>query len=89
VRLQEAADYGSHRIRINAALPRIIQTPEVGWLADDPTLSAYFRELRERFLIGRFGQSGEVGGTVKWLLLDAASFVSGASISVDGGYLAI
>jgi NAD(P)-dependent dehydrogenase (short-subunit alcohol dehydrogenase family) len=40
-------------------------------------------------LVWHFGQPSEVGEAVKWLLSDAASFVTGASISVDGGYLAI
>jgi NAD(P)-dependent dehydrogenase (short-subunit alcohol dehydrogenase family) len=84
-----AADYGPHRIRVNAVLPGIIQTQMIGRLADDPIFSAYFNKLRDRHPIGRFGQPSEVGETVKWLLSDAASFVTGASISVDGGYLAI
>ncbi len=84
-----AADYGSQRIRVNAVLPGIIETQMVGRLADDPTFSAFFGKLKDRHPIGRFGQPSEVGETVKWLLSDAASFVTGASISVDGGYLAI
>jgi NAD(P)-dependent dehydrogenase (short-subunit alcohol dehydrogenase family) len=84
-----AADYGAQRIRINAVLPGIIQTQMVGRLADDPNFAAYFSKLRDRHPIGHFGQPSEVGEAVKWLLSDAASFVTGASISVDGGYLAI
>ena len=61
----------------------------VGRLAEDPNFAAYFSKLRDRHPIGRFGQPSELGETVKWLLSDAASFVTGASIAVDGGYLAI
>ncbi len=84
-----AADYGARGIRVNAVLPGIIQTQMITRLADDPTFAAFFDKLRDRHPIGHFGQPSEVGETVKWLLSDAASFVTGASISVDGGYLAI
>ena len=84
-----AADYGADKIRVNAVLPGIIETQMVARLATDPNFAAYFDKLRERHPIGHFGQPAEVGETVKWLLSDAASFVTGASISVDGGYLAI
>ena len=56
---------------------------------EHPSFSAYFEKLLEHHPIGRFGQPAEVGETVKWLLSDAASFVTGAMISVDGGYRAI
>ena len=84
-----AADYGPDNIRVNAVLPGIIQTAMVGRLVGDPNFAAHFNKLRDRHPIGRFGQPSEVGETVKWLLSDAASFVTGASLSVDGGYLAI
>lgn len=84
-----AADYGPDKIRVNAVLPGIIRTEMVGRLAKDPQFAGYFDKLRDRHPIGRFGNPDEVGETVKWLLSDASSFVTGAAISVDGGYLAI
>ena len=41
-----------------------------------------------RYPVGRFGQAREVGDAVAWLLSDAASFITGAAIPVDGGFLA-
>jgi NAD(P)-dependent dehydrogenase (short-subunit alcohol dehydrogenase family) len=35
----------------------------------------------------RFGEPSEIGDAVVWLLSDQASFVNGAAIAVDGGYL--
>ena len=83
------ADYGAKGIRINAILPGITRTPMIARLSDDPQLSEVFDKLRSRHSMGRFGEPGEIGEGVKWLLSDAASFVNGAAIAVDGGYLSI
>jgi NAD(P)-dependent dehydrogenase (short-subunit alcohol dehydrogenase family) len=83
-----AVEYGAHAIRVNAVLPGVIETPMLARVAADPAFSAYFEKLRKRNPAGRFGQPSEVGEAVAWLLSDAASFVTGASISVDGGELA-
>lgn len=84
-----AADYGPHKIRVNTVLPGIIKTPMVGRLIGDPTFSAFFDRLLARHPIGRFGEPAEIGNAVRWLLSDDASFVTGAAICVDGGYLAV
>jgi len=39
-------------------------------------------------LVGRVGSPEEIGEGVVWLLSDAASFVTGHALSIDGGYLA-
>jgi NAD(P)-dependent dehydrogenase (short-subunit alcohol dehydrogenase family) len=84
-----AADYGSLGIRVNAVLPGIILTPMIARLSDDPTFKVMFDKARERHPIGRFGQPSEIGEAVKWLLSDDASFMNGAAVACDGGYLAI
>lgn len=83
------ADYGARGVRVNAVLPGIIETPMIARLSADPNFSAMFERLRARHPIGRFGQPSEIGEAVLWLLSDAASFVNGAAIAVDGGYLSI
>lgn len=83
------ADYGPHGVRVNAILPGITRTPMITRLSEDPQLSAVFDKLRSRHSMGRFGEPSEIGEGVKWLLSDAASFVNGAAIAVDGGYLSI
>lgn len=82
-----AADFGARGIRVNAVLPGIIRTPMIARLADDPQFNAFFGRLKERHPIGRFGQPEEIGEAVKWLLSDHASFMNGAAMAVDGGYL--
>jgi NAD(P)-dependent dehydrogenase (short-subunit alcohol dehydrogenase family) len=83
------ADYGARGVRVNAVLPGIIETPMIARLSSDPDFSAMFDRLRARHPIGRFGQPSEVGEAVAWLLSDAASFMNGAAIACDGGYLAV
>jgi NAD(P)-dependent dehydrogenase (short-subunit alcohol dehydrogenase family) len=83
-----AIEYGAQGIRVNAVLPGIIETPMLARAAVDPGVAAYLEMLRTRNPAGRFGQPSEVGEAVAWLLSDSASFVMGASISVDGGTLA-
>jgi NAD(P)-dependent dehydrogenase (short-subunit alcohol dehydrogenase family) len=83
-----AVEYGAKGIRVNAVLPGIIETPMLARAASDPGVAAYLEMLRTRNPAGRFGSPSEVGEAVAWLLSDSASFVMGASISVDGGTLA-
>jgi NAD(P)-dependent dehydrogenase (short-subunit alcohol dehydrogenase family) len=83
-----AVEGGAQQIRVNAVLPGAIETPMVERAAADPAFSAYLEQLRQRYPVGRFGQPREVGDAVTWLLSDAASFITGAAIPVDGGFLA-
>jgi NAD(P)-dependent dehydrogenase (short-subunit alcohol dehydrogenase family) len=83
-----AVEGGPHKIRVNAVLPGAIETPMVARAAADEAFSAYLAKLRERYPLGRFGEPREVGDAVAWLLSDAASFITGTAICVDGGFLA-
>jgi NAD(P)-dependent dehydrogenase (short-subunit alcohol dehydrogenase family) len=58
-------------------------------LSENPQLSEVFGRLRMRHSMGRFGEPSEIGESVAWLLSRHASFVNGAAIAVDGGYLSI
>ena len=82
-----ALDYATHGIRINAVLPGGTQTPMLTSATEtDPTLEAALVAVHP---MKRFGQPGEISTAIKWLLSDEASFVTGASLAVDGGMLAI
>ena len=83
------AEYGSRGIRVNAVLPGIVRTPMIARLTEDARFSAFFAKLKDRHSIGRFGEPSEIGEAVKWLLSDAASFMNGAAMTVDGGYLSV
>jgi NAD(P)-dependent dehydrogenase (short-subunit alcohol dehydrogenase family) len=83
------AEYGSRGIRVNAVLPGIVRTPMIARLTEDARFSAFFGKLKDRHPIGRFGEPSEIGEAVKWLISDAASFMNGAAMTVDGGYLSV
>ncbi len=83
------ADYGTQGIRVNAILPGITNTPMIKRLSEDPQLSEVFGRLRSRHSMGRFGEPNEIGESVAWLLSPYASFMNGAALAVDGGYLSI
>jgi NAD(P)-dependent dehydrogenase (short-subunit alcohol dehydrogenase family) len=81
-----ALEYARAGLRINAVCPGVIDTPLVQrHVARRP-------ELREQLVaaepVGRLGTPEEVAAAVVWLCSDAASFVTGTAVPVDGGYLA-
>jgi NAD(P)-dependent dehydrogenase (short-subunit alcohol dehydrogenase family) len=87
-----AADLSPRGIRVNAVLPGAIETPMMSRVHEGPQYAALVKKMdsvRERHPIGRFGRPAEVGEAAKWLMSDAASFVTGATLAVDGGYLAV
>ena len=81
-----AVDYSAKGVRVNVVLPGAIETPMfLNALKDHPTLRQIVDSAHP---IGRIGQPSEIAEAVAWLLSDAASFVTGASIAIDGGYTA-
>lgn len=84
-----AVDGGPLGIRVNAILPGIVNTPMVRRLTEDPVHAAVFDQLKLRHVLARFAEPAEIAQSVKWLLSDAASFITGSAINVDGGYTAV
>jgi NAD(P)-dependent dehydrogenase (short-subunit alcohol dehydrogenase family) len=82
-----AAEYGRLGIRVNAVCPAVIRTPmltrviEAG-IADEAAITRLHP-------IGRIGEVEEIAHAVQWLCSDAASFVTGHLLLVDGGYTAV
>lgn len=78
-----ALDYAQSNIRINAVCPGIIDTPMM------ERFSGATAEGRQAVIaqepVGRMGRPEEIAATVVWLCSDAASFVVGSAIVVDGG----
>jgi NAD(P)-dependent dehydrogenase (short-subunit alcohol dehydrogenase family) len=81
-----ALEYATAGIRINCVCPGYIHTPLVeGLLTNQPEMEA---QIVARHPVGRMGQPEEIAEAVVWLCSDAASFVTGHTMTVDGGYVA-
>ena len=81
-----ALEYAKSGIRVNAVCPGLIQTPMVERItADQPQLG---EALVAAEPVGRTGKPEEIAESVVWLSSDAASFVTGHAMSVDGGFVA-
>ena len=72
-------------IRVNCLCPGFIRTPLTAALSAQPELEA---QLVDRHPMGRLGEAHEVARCALFLVSDDASFVTGAVLAVDGGYLA-
>ena len=83
-----AVEYGPQNIRVNAILPGLIETDIFKRTIQDARFAAKMEQFRNRHAMKRFGQPDEVGRAAEWLLSDSSSFVTGASLAVDGGFLA-
>ncbi|HEY7077305.1 MAG TPA: glucose 1-dehydrogenase [Solirubrobacteraceae bacterium] len=80
-----AVEYAPHGIRVNAVCPGAIDTPMM-----DETFARFagFREALIGFVpMGRMGTADEVAGAIAWLCSDAASFVTGDALTIEGGLL--
>jgi NAD(P)-dependent dehydrogenase (short-subunit alcohol dehydrogenase family) len=81
-----ALEYSAQGIRINAVNPAVIDTEMVDRLADGMNMKK--DDLTAFHPIGRIGRVQEVAEAVLWLCSDKASFVTGHSLIVDGGFTA-
>lgn len=72
-------------IRINAVCPAVIETPMAERAFADPATNKFVLGLHP---LGRFGKPMEIAEAVLWMCSDRASFMTGHSIVLDGGFLA-
>src|SRR5207245_410767 len=85
-RIVAALDYASQNIRVNAVCPGIIATPMMNRFTGG-TAEGEQRVIAQE-PIGRMGKPEEIAATVVWLCSDAAAFVVGHAMVVDGGQTA-
>lgn len=82
-----AVEFGARNVRVNSVLPGIVETDLISRLAEQPEFKAFLGRAKDRHVMGRFPTPREIGEAVAWLLSDHASFINGAAMPVDGGYL--
>jgi meso-butanediol dehydrogenase/(S,S)-butanediol dehydrogenase/diacetyl reductase len=79
-------DHAPDKVRVNCILPGAIRTPLYeNFIRDNPGVD----DQADQHAMNRIGEPEEVGAVAMFLLSDAASFVTGAIVPVDGGYSAV
>ena len=81
-----AIDYGRLGIRCNSICPGFIETPLFNSVMDN--MPEFKADIRKQIKLGRFGAAEEIAGAACFLASDDASYVTGQSLVVDGGYTA-
>jgi gluconate 5-dehydrogenase len=82
---QWATEWAKHGITVNAIAPTFVDTPQVAMLLDDPAFKA---GVVGRIPLGRVGGTSDLTGAVVFFCSDAASFVTGQILGIDGGLTA-
>ncbi|MEN5084112.1 2-dehydro-3-deoxy-D-gluconate 5-dehydrogenase KduD [Bosea sp. TWI1241] len=80
-----ANEWAPHGINVNAIAPGYVETNNTQALREDPARSA---AILARIPAGRWGNPSDIGGAAVFLASDAAAYVHGAILPVDGGWLA-
>lgn len=81
-----AADLGIDGIRVNAIAPGVIVTPMTDVTRSDPQR---LEKFMVRIPLGRLGEGHEIAGAAVFLASDLATYVTGVTLPVDGGILAV
>lgn len=82
---QWATEWAKHRINVNAISPTFVDTPQVATLLGDPKFKA---GIVSRIPMGRVGTTDDIIGPAIFLCSDAAQFVTGQILGIDGGLTA-
>lgn len=80
-----ASELGPQGVRANAVAPGVVETPLTEQIKAQPQ---WYQAYAEKSALGRWSQPSELVGAVIFLVSDAASFVTGSLLYVDGGWTA-
>jgi NAD(P)-dependent dehydrogenase (short-subunit alcohol dehydrogenase family) len=83
-----AVEWADSGIRVNAVAPGTIRTERVRRLPDEPGGTEYLAAIERMHPMGRLGEPEGVAAAIAFLASPEASFITGAILPVDGGYLA-
>jgi NAD(P)-dependent dehydrogenase (short-subunit alcohol dehydrogenase family) len=82
-----ALEYATRGVRVNAVCPGMIQTPMSDKMIAEGQGEELNAMLKAYVPMARMGRPEEIADAVLWLCSSAASYVTGQSISIDGGYV--
>lgn len=80
---RRAIEWGPLGVRINAIVPGMTETPMVQTIREDPEMGAFVDRLP--IPLGRAGTAEEMAGVIAFMLSEAASYITGMMLWVDGG----
>lgn len=83
-----AMDYGRKGVRCNAICPGFIETPMFDDIMNDSSMTEVRASIQNQVKLGRFGKPEEIAAAANFLASDDASYITGHSLVVDGGYTA-
>ncbi len=81
-----AAELGPNGVRVNALAPGVVETPLTEQIKNVPE---WYEAYATKSALGRWSQPIEMAGPIVYLASEAASFVTGSLLVVDGGWLAV
>lgn len=81
-----AAEFGPQGVRVNAVAPGVVETPLTAQIKANPQ---WYDAYANKSALGRWSRPEELAGAVVYLASDAASYVTGSVLTVDGGWTAI
>ena len=84
-----ALDHATSQVRINCICPGRVETPWVqARLAEYPDPAKAYEDMKSTQALGRMGEPSEIAAAALYLASDEASFVTGSSLVIDGGWSA-
>lgn len=81
-----ASEFSPEGVRVNAVAPGVVATPLTQQVRDDEDWN---RRYNSQSALGRWAEPHEIAGSVLYLVSDAASYVTGSVLTVDGGWTAV
>ena len=81
-----ASEVGAFDVRVNAVVPSIVDTPLVAPLKARPQI---WNALAAHTVFARWSEPSEVAAAIAFLACDAAGYITGSALLVDGGWTAI